>query len=174
MAAGPRPHVRCSYREQNLSLLFWAAFWGAWLVRCGCPPDGPCPGRRHRSSPAPSARACYHLVATGDRATGTGGHVQAPCRDLKARGGGQQVALKFQRQASDPRTRRIAAARCQQHHGKTFVRRSCSAWDIDTICLLWKGPVLGWQGPGRSSWLCPQPCSRSLARGGRFFSPHQP
>lgn len=52
--------------------------WTATTWR-GYPPWGPpCAGRRRPSSPAPSASACYHLVATGDRDTGTGGHVQAP------------------------------------------------------------------------------------------------
>lgn len=50
--------------------------WTATTRRRYPPGGSPCPGRSSRSSPAPSARACYHLVATGDKATGTGGHLQ--------------------------------------------------------------------------------------------------
>lgn len=34
-----------------------------------------------------SARACYHLVATGDRAMQRGGHIPFPCRIRRLEGG---------------------------------------------------------------------------------------
>lgn len=34
-----------------------------------------------------SARACYHLVATGDRAMQRGGHIPVPMQDPQAGGG---------------------------------------------------------------------------------------